>query len=270
VAEFAKPRPGRVSWVISTVLHAVVILLVVTVSWRAAPHVTFFTLPHPEAVALPALAGGGGPGRARSGGAHPVAHAVVAPAPVAPPAPASAPMVSPVVTSPVPQLGDGRLWAVPRPALPGEVAGALYGTTKVPAADSVVVQRLQAMVDSVNRLIDSAQAAHRAPSWVATVGGKKFGMDSSSLYVAGVKIPTAVLAALAGALPRGNFDQQLRAARTAEMSADLLQAARRAQTVDEFRQYVHDIRARKQAERDADRRARGDTLPPRPDTALVP
>jgi hypothetical protein len=145
---------------------------------------------------------------------------------------------------------------VPRPALPAEVAGALYGGVKVPSKDSEVVRRLQAMVDSVNRTIDSAQAAHRLPSWVAKVGGKKFGLDSSSLYVA-------------GAVPRGNFDQQMRDARTAALSADLLQAARRVQTLDEFKQYVRELRARKEAERDAERRQRGDTFPA-DTTDLVP
>jgi hypothetical protein len=135
----------------------------------------------------------------------------------------------------------------------------------------VAVNRLRAIVDSVNRTIDQEQASHRMPSWVTDVGGKKFGMDSSAIYVAGVKIPTAVLAALGGSLPQGNFGEELRNREQAEMREDLLQAARRAETLEEFRRYVHEIRERKQAARDADHRAHGDTLPPTPDTtALVP
>jgi len=105
---------------------------------------------------------------------------------------------------------------------------------------------------------------------VTDVGGKKFGLDSSGIYVAGVKIPSAVLAALGSALPPGNWGEAMRNRQQAEMSADLLQAARRAATLEQFRQYVREIRQRKQAERDTGRRARGDTLPPpRPDTTRV-
>jgi len=174
--------------------------------------------------------------------------------------------------APVPQLGDGRLWAAPRPALPADVADVLYSGKKPEPADSVVVGRLRAMVDSVNRMIDQEQTEHRLPSWVTDVGGKKFGLDSSGIYVAGVKIPSAVLAALGSALPPGNWGEAMRNRQQAEMSADLLQAARRAATLEEFRKYVREIRQRKQAERDAGRRARGDTLPPprRDTTGVVP
>ena len=34
------------------------------------------------------------------------------------------------------------------------------------------------------------------PSWVTEVAGKKFGLDSKNIYVAGLKIPAVVLALL--------------------------------------------------------------------------
>lgn len=284
MSEFGKPRSGRFSWFASVAFHAIVIAAVATISWRAVPHVTFLNLASPQEVDLPELppsgTAAGRPSRPGGGnGERP--KTVPVPVPVVQSTPVPTPTVAPVDTAtaakpappgpPGPALGDGKLWAAPRPALPSDVAAALYeGRHKHPTvADSVVTQRLKAMVDSVNRLIDQEQRAHRSPVWTGDIGGKKFGLDSSGIYVAGVKIPTAVLAALGSALPRGNFDLALQNERTAELSADLLEAARRAQNTAQFKLYVAEIRARKQAERDAHRRQVGDTFPQ--DTAqLVP
>jgi hypothetical protein len=273
VSEFGKTRPGPFSWLASTALHGGLLVLLVIVSWRAGPHITFLNLASPKEVALPGLPpGGGGPSGAARGTAKPR----LAAAPTTQPAVAPmlvdtssrAPARVPTTGQLVPQLGDGRLWVSPRPALPADVASAVYNddTTRV-VGDSEAVNRLRAMVDSVNRVIDRQQADRRSPSWVAKIGGKKFGIDSSSIYIAGIKIPTAVLAALGSGLPKGNFGEAQRNHLQAEMSADLLQAARRAETLDEFRHYVHEIRERKQAERDAIRRARHDTLS---DSSVLP
>src|SRR5437899_11195332 len=53
------------------------------------------------------------------------------------------------------------------------------------------------------------------------------------------------------------------------MRQDLMQAARRTETLQLFKQYVRELRARKQAERDAEKRARGDTTGAKADTAKV-
>jgi len=50
------------------------------------------------------------------------------------------------------------------------------------------------------------------------------------------------------------------------MRQDLMQAARRTETLQLFRQYVRELRARKQAERDAEKRAKGDTTKVKADT----
>jgi hypothetical protein len=158
-----------------------------------------------------------------------------------------------------PGEGDSRLWVNPRPALPAEVADALYG--EHPPQDSVVVRRLRAMVDSLNVIIDSEQRANRLPSWVARGSNGKpvWGIDQSGIYVAGVKIPTPVLALLGSLLPPGNYDESVRQRHLADMRADIMQAAQRAENLEQFRRYVRELRARKQAERDAERRQRGDT-----------
>src|SRR5207245_72573 len=80
-----------------------------------------------------------------------------------------------------PQAADGRLWVLPRPALPEVVADALYGEPDL--RDSVAVGRLRAMVDTLNRQLDSLQIARKPPSWTANVAGEKFGIDGSNIYI---------------------------------------------------------------------------------------
>src|SRR5207245_2787763 len=81
-------------------------------------------------------------------------------------------------------------WVLPRPALPGEVADALYGEEE--HKDSVAVHRLRAMVDSLNVIIDQEQRARQKPTWTTEVAGKTIGIDSQYIHVAGIKIPKAV------------------------------------------------------------------------------
>lgn len=158
-----------------------------------------------------------------------------------------------------PSAGDGRLWVSPRPALPADVADAIYLDRE--PRDSQIVSRLRAMVDSLNMIIDSEQLANRPPSWVKRneEGKPVWGLDERFLYVGGVKIPSTALALLGSLLPAGNYDEAMRRRRLSDMRADLMQAAERTRNLQDFRRYVRELRARKQAERDAERRQRGDT-----------
>src|SRR5207244_9295243 len=122
--------------------------------------------------------------------------------------------VGPHIVS-LPQVGDGRLWVTPRPALPSDVADALYEPHE--NRDTTVVRRLRAMVDSLNVFIDQDQRARQRPVWTTDVAGKVFGIDSQFIHVAGIKIPTAALALLPISLPQGNYDEQMRARQLAEM-----------------------------------------------------
>ena len=154
-----------------------------------------------------------------------------------------------------PRVGDGRLWVSPRPALPASVAEALYGDTV--ARNTEAVARLRVMVDSLNQILDQVQRERQRPSW--TVGGgeggiPKFGIDSQYIHIAGIKIPTMALALLGNLLPQGNFDEEMRSRHLQLMREDILRAADRAQTFQDFRRYVRELRERKQAERDADKR----------------
>jgi hypothetical protein len=173
--------------------------------------------------------------------------------------PAPAPVASRPGLVLSPGVGDDRLWVNPRPALPGDIADAIY--EEHAPRDSVIVRRLRAMVDSLNVIIDSEQREHRAPSWVARGedGKPVWGLDPKGLYVAGVKIPTPVLALLGSLLPPGNYDEAVRQRHLADMRADIMQAAARTENLEMFQRYVRELRVRKQAERDAQRRQRGDT-----------
>jgi hypothetical protein len=133
----------------------------------------------------------------------------------------------------------------------------LYGDTT--GRHAAAVDRLRAMVDSLNQVLDQVQREHQRPSW--TIGGTPeqptWGIDSAYIHVAGIKIPTMALALLGNLLPQGNFDETMRARQLQYMREDLLQAAARAQSFQQFRRYVRELRERKQAERDAEERRRG-------------
>jgi hypothetical protein len=276
-------RQGRAPWVASAVLHAAVIVLVLAVAWRVRPRTTFITLTPPAVPVMPALPPNGGSARGRgpSGGLGAAVPVTAAPRAQATPAPIgtvdstlavnSASVGRHIVTEP--RLANPLIWVSPRPALPAEVADALYrphDSQEPLPRDTVVVRRLRAMVDSMNRIIDVEQREGRLPSWTADVAGKKFGMDSTSIYIAGVKIPTAVLMALGNLLPQGNFDESMRARQLSDLRRDMVQAARRTQTLQEFRGYVRELRKRKQEEHDAARRQR-DSVVAMPDTTrMVP
>ena len=274
-------RQGRAPWVASAVLHATVILLVLAVAWRVRPRTTFITLTPPSAPVMPVLPphGGSARGRGPSGGlGHPV------PVQAAPRAQAMrAPIGMVDSTLAVNSSAVGR-HIVTEPRLATRSSGSRLARPcrrgrrrayrprdpdELLPRDTIVKRRLRAMVDSMNRIIDVEQRERRLPSWTTEVAGKKFGMDSTGIYIAGVKIPTAVLMALGNMLPQGNFDESMRARQLSDLRRDMVQAARRTQTLQEFRGYVRELRKRKQAEHDAARRQRGDSVPDMPDTVRV-
>jgi hypothetical protein len=130
--------------------------------------------------------------------------------------------------------------------------------------DSVVTAVVQAYLDSIAN--DSTTRKAELPSWTTEIAGKKFGIDSKNIYIAGIKIPAAVLALLplAGG---GNIDQNRAYNRLMDLRQDLLYAARRAETMEEFKQIIREIRARKERERELERNQR--TAPP-PEEPLTP
>jgi hypothetical protein len=237
---------------------AAVVFLRSTFSYRPSPeHARFVTLPR-EVELPPYGAARPLPARRPGGYGRPVPPAPVEGPKVATPGVpdtatvARAPAVGPRFFIDGPTLGDGRLWVSPRPALPAEVADAMYGEQE--NKDSVVVHRLRAMVDSLNQIYDEEARDRRKPSWTTDVGGMTFGIDSQYIHIAGIKIPTAALALLPLRLPQGNYDEAVRARHLEEMRQDLMRAAARAQTYQDFKRYVRELRERKEAEREFRRR----------------
>jgi hypothetical protein len=150
-----------------------------------------------------------------------------------------------------PALGDGRLWVRPLPVPPKELAERL-GKTHVELVDSAVTAIVQGYLDSIAREPGADQV--RLPDWTATVAGKKFGLDSRNIYIAGLKIPAAVLALLP--IPSGGNQQRALDHTGAWIGEDLRRAAQRATTLDEFKRAVKDLRLEKQRQKDLERAQR--------------
>ena len=250
---------GRVSWLTSAVLHVVLAVLAITVAWQAPFRPR--TVERPVVREFVVLPPADGPRAARQPQRIPGGGRVtIARQPLATPPPPDVPLRAPAslehAGGPVvlgPQLGDGRTWVPPRPALPADVAEALYGDDDTAAANARVTGRLRAMLDSLNRIIDAQQRSRRRPTWATDIAGMPFALDSQSITIAGIKVPTMALAFLGNLLPQGNYDGALRARQFEDMRQDMLQAAQRTETFRDFQRYVKELRARKQAERDAER-----------------
>jgi hypothetical protein len=161
-----------------------------------------------------------------------------------------------------PGLAQGRLWVRPLPLPPRELAQRLT-KTRAELVDSAVTAIVQQYLDSIAS--DPASRNQGLPSWTTEIAGKKFGLDSKNIYVAGLKIPAAVLALLP--IPAGNIDQNRAYNHLMDVRADLIYAARRAETIEEFKQVIKEIRQRKEKEREFEKNQR--TAPP-PEEPLTP
>jgi hypothetical protein len=161
-----------------------------------------------------------------------------------------------------PGLAQGRLWVRPLPLPPQELAQRLT-RTRAQLLDSAVTQIVQAYLDSIAN--DPASRNQELPSWTTEVAGRKFGLDSGSIYIAGLKIPAAVLALIP--IPAGNIDQNRAYNHLMDIRADLIYAAQRAETMEEFKTVIREMRERKEREREFERNQR--TAPP-PKEPLTP
>jgi hypothetical protein len=161
-----------------------------------------------------------------------------------------------------PGLAEGRLWVRPLPLPPRELAQRLT-KSRAQLVDSAVTVIVQQYLDSIAN--DPASKNQGLPSWTTEIAGKKFGLDSKNIYIAGLKIPAAVLALLP--IPAGNIDQNRAYSHLMDLRADLLYAARRAETMEEFKKVIREIRIRKEKEREFEKNQR--TAPP-PEKPLTP
>lgn len=167
------------------------------------------------------------------------------------------------------ELGSGALWVRPLPLPPRELAQKLQ-KSHAELTDSAVKATIQAFLDSIANEPSSAHAA--LPSWTTELGGKKYGLDQKYLYIAGLKIPAAVLALLPVS---GGTNQQKAFDRTNDLLVDLRLAANRATNVAEFKDAVKAMQRRKDAEREFERNQRTAppaelrTAPPAADSAVI-
>lgn len=145
------------------------------------------------------------------------------------------------VTNYTPQLGDGRPWVDP--------TGSIVATgSREIRIDSAVAVRMEELADSMekNPGPDPNANPYVSRPWTFRVGGKTYGIDSKGIHLGDFTIPTAVLAFLS--LPQGNIDQARANQALMAMRADILRAAARAQTEEDFRRQVREIRERKEKE----------------------
>ena len=115
-----------------------------------------------------------------------------------PPAAASRPAIGRDRSRP----GGGQALGAPAAAPARELAQRL-SKSHAELVDSAVTAIVQGYLDSIAN--DPAPRDAGLPSWTKEIAGKKFGIDSKNIYIAGLKIPAAVLALLP--IPAGNIDQ---------------------------------------------------------------
>ncbi len=161
-----------------------------------------------------------------------------------------------------PGLADGHLWVRPLPLPPRDLAKRLT-KNHAQLVDSAVTAIVQGYLDS----IANEPAARNAglPSWTTQIAGKKFGIDGKNIYIAGLKIPAAVLALLP--ISGGNIDQNRAYNHLMDLRADLQYAAQRSANLAEFKEMIRDMRLRKEREREFEANQR--TAPP-PETPATP
>ncbi|MGQ0703995.1 MAG: hypothetical protein ACT4PM_12765 [Gemmatimonadales bacterium] len=151
-----------------------------------------------------------------------------------------------------PALGEGKLWVRPLPAPPREIAEALT-RSHIQLVDSAVSAIVQAYIDSM--LNAPADPGAKLPSWTTQLFGKTFGLDSKYIYIAGLKIPAAVLALLP--IKSGGVTMEFSDAhRLAAIREDLAYAAQRAATLDDFKRAVRELRAERERQKELERNQR--------------
>jgi hypothetical protein len=92
------------------------------------------------------------------------------------------------------------------------------------------------------------------PDWTTEIEGSKFGLDSRNIYIAGLKIPAAVLALLP--IPSGGNQQRALDHGGQWIAEDLRRAAQRSTSLDDFKRAVRELRQEKQRQKDLERAQR--------------
>lgn len=165
-----------------------------------------------------------------------------------------------------PAQGEGKLWVRPLPLPPRDLAR-VAARTQAELVDSAVTAIVQAYIDSV---LTVAAANDPLPRWVTKVGDQQLGLDAQWIYLGPIKVPTALVAGILsafGALPAGGSAEtsdytKFRALQ--QMREDTQLAARRAQTIADFKRAIKELRIQREREREFARNQR--TAPARADS----
>lgn len=260
------PRGARgIALVISLAVHSLLLLVVIEgdvpdVPGRRAP--LFIVPPEPDyprtaptVVYTPRTDQGRGLPRAPVRVLNPVPAdtlpPVASPLPSLPAVEDSAPLPRSAAVWLGASAGDGRLWVRPLPLPPRALADRLE-PTNLEKIDSVVTVIVQRYLDSIASEPGADQVP--LPDWTTEVGGAKFGLDSRNIYIAGLRIPSVVLALLP--IPATGNQSRALDKSGAWIAEDLRRAARRAVDLDDFKQAIRELRERKQWEKDIERAQR--------------
>ncbi len=149
-----------------------------------------------------------------------------------------------------PAFGDGRLWEY---VILGAVAAEqqAWGDEETEMA-LIVAGMLSSIIE------DSLVVRGGVPSWVTTIGGQEWGIDSEYIHLGPIKIPT-VLAALLGfaQLPQmGNYELAQQQRWLADVRNQILNQAQRMDQMASFKRNVRAMEARLLREREEERRRR--------------
>ena len=149
-----------------------------------------------------------------------------------------------------PTFGDGILWDEADVGIIGEEEE--WG-----AQETLLALEVAEMLADI--LEDSLLVRGEIPSWVTTIGGQEWGIDSQFIHLGPVKIPTVLAALLAFSnLPQlGNYELAQQQAWLADVRNQILTQAQRMDQMKEFKRAVKALEARKRKERDDERRRRG-------------
>ena len=158
-----------------------------------------------------------------------------------------------------PSLGEGKLWVRPLPAPPRDIARELT-RSHVDLVDSAVAAIVQLYIDSM--LTAPAAAGAGLPSWTTQIAGKTFGIDSKYIYLGSLRIPSAILALLP--IKGGTSMEYSQASRLSMIREDLQRASARAQTMEDFKRAIRELRAERERLRELERnqRIRPDSVKP--------
>ena len=168
-----------------------------------------------------------------------------------------------------PALGDGSLWVRPLPLAPRDLARTLT-RSQAELVDSAVTAIVQAYIDSV---LTVAPANQPLPSWTTKVGDQLLGLDAQWIYLGPIRIPTALVAGIlnaVGALPVGSsaeLSDFTRFRALQQMRDDAHRASQRAQTMEDFKRAIRELRAERERQREFEKNQR--TPPAKPDTAAA-